>query len=67
MGMLTGWTELRTEWKEHDGKVWNMMEGPEWCWNDVRASEMDLAKFYMIVVMNVFCLIVHLFCKAQIC
>ena len=45
--MWTEWTELRTEWKECDGKVWNMMERLEWCWNDVRASEMDLAKFYV--------------------
>ena len=45
--MLTEWMEPRTEWEEHDGKVWNVMERPEWCQNDVRALEMDLAKFYM--------------------
>ena len=35
------------EWKEHDGKVWNVMGGLEWCRNDGGASEMDLAKFYV--------------------
>ena len=25
----------------------NVMEGPEWCQNDVGVSEMDLVKFYM--------------------
>ena len=45
--MLTEWTELRTEWKEHDRKAWNVMERLEWCWNDGGVSEMDLAKFYV--------------------
>ena len=32
---------------ECDGKAWNVMEGLERCRNDVGASEMDLAKFYV--------------------
>ena len=44
--MLMEWMELRTEWKERDGKVWNVMEGLEWCWNDGGVLEMDLSKFY---------------------
>ena len=40
------------DWKgrsvmECDGKAWNMMEGPEWCQNDVGVSGMDLEKFYV--------------------
>ena len=38
------------EWKECDGKVWNVMECPEWCRNDGGASEMDLAKFYVTII-----------------
>ena len=45
--MWTEWTELRTKWKEHDGKVWNVIEHLEWCQNDVGALEMDLVKFYV--------------------
>ena len=50
--MLTEWTESRMEWKERDGKVWNVMEGPEWCRNDVGVSELDLAKFYVTAIAN---------------
>ena len=48
--MLMEWTEPRTEWKEHDRKVWNVMECPEWCQNDGGVSEMDLVKFYVTML-----------------
>ena len=48
------WQSEQSEQKgmEHDGRVWNVMEDLEWCRNDVRASEMDLVKFYVTSNMN---------------